>query len=333
MTEGIEEKNIAKAQNTRNYMKTQLNNAANKFTLYEPSTSNLPLPDILSPLIVPCAQLGSKIKKPKDSLTSSETNDDDDTIQGLQTRKTESHSPFLNNKQNFALGRCFGMKLKYLPIRNYNWLTLKDSVYASAESQILSKLFSKEDELERIIYSYNGDNSDTDSSSSSDDDDVQKALKKSSLSIKKSQETTEIKKKTFFDSSDEGENEVNQVEIDKNDIFTIDDDDDLSAPCIPLSAFLNNDNDDEEEEQQEKPTKPTTNPQFLADDDISDIEYFDKLALKNQNTKIDQKPQQPHFLSSDSDDDIVPNFQEIKQNIGQKTQVHFLDDSDIDIDI
>lgn len=332
MTEGIEEKNIAKAQNTRNYMKTQLNNAANKFTLYEPSTPNLPLPDILSPLIVPCAQLGSKIKKPKDSLTSSETNDDDDTIQGLQTRKTESHSPFLNNKQNFALGRCFGMKLKYLPIRNYNWHTLKDSVYASAESQILSKLFSKEDELERIINSYNGDNSDTDFSSSSDDDDVQKALKKSSLSIKKSQETTEIKKKTFFDSSDEGENEVNQVKIDKSDIFKIDDDDDLSAPCIPLSAFLNNDNDDEEEEKQEKPTKSTTNPQFLADDDISDIEYFDKLALKNQNTKIEQKPQQPHFLSSDSDD-IVPNFQEIKQNIGQKTQVHFLDDSDIDIDI
>ena len=309
MAEGYEEKSLEKAQSTRNYMKTQLNNAENKFALYNPEVVNIPLPDVLTPVIVPCARL-SNSDTSKSHQNSKKFSDDDDEIQGLHHKKdNEIKSALLNRKEKFALGTCFGMKLRYFRGKQVPWFSTQSHTFFSHsnESNILDSLFSKEDELEELLRQYGS--GELNDSSSSDDDNMSKSarqiLKKSTLQTNQNKEIKLKQKDCFKISSDEELEDDDKIEKPNKSYenpFRIDDDDDLSAPCISLAKFDADisDDDDEKDKKSHKSfldddddvieVTHKKNKSFLSDDEIDDDDFdFNAFEIETQN----KKPQKP----------------------------------------
>lgn len=371
MAEGYEEKSLEKAQTARNYIKSQLNNAENKFSLYSPESPNIPLPEVLTPVIVPCARLSASRKSDASNShqNAKKFSDDDEEIQGLHTgkRENEKKSPLLSRKLSFALGKCFGMKLRYLRVKKVPWYSTQSYTHFSHsnESKILDNIFSKEDDFEELLRQYGSGNVNSISSSSSDDEG-NKITAKELLSKKKA----EIQKNCFQISSDDDLEESDKIEsVNKSckNPFHIDDDDDISAPCISLAQFDNESIDDEEDDNDI--VVPKKNQKFLIDDDEIDDEIdFDALEMEAQNKKAQNKKlylgpkntsrnqssfqyfnennnkvekkqinhKQSHFLSdSDSDIEEIPiiDIKKVQNELGKKEPKKFLDDSDGDFDI
>lgn len=337
MAEGYEEKNLEKAESTRNYMKTQLNNAENKFALYNPEVPNIPLPEILTPVIVPCARIRNSSKSNNDF------SDDNDEIQGLHTGKkdNESKSAVLSKKQKFTLGKCFGMKLKYLKVKQQPWYSTQSHTLFShsTESNILDTIFSKEDELEALLRKYgsedkNGANSD---SSSSDTENLPNNLLKKNVIQPPKKETPQ--KSCCFDISDDDDdtdNMHNSKQSNQDDPFKIDDDDDdLNAPCIPLAQFDDNSNDEEIDADVMITNNNGKKTSFLTDDDIdNDMLDFDILEKRSQNKNAKQSNTSfkstknnsiNHNTFQDFDDDDDLNDEEmikLTEEVEKKQQEH-----------
>ncbi|OHT06127.1 Type III restriction enzyme, res subunit family protein [Tritrichomonas foetus] len=363
MAEGYEEKSLEKAQSTRNYLKTQLNKAVDKFTLYNPDPPNLPLPDVLTAVKIPCAKVGKYAELDNDNKNSS------------GKKENISKAPTLHRHQAFALSKCFGPKMKFTKIKLPDRLTKSNGIYFShsAESEILANMRSRpsipEDIEAKVLEILQREQGRNTSSSSSDDEILSSLSLKTNKNTKNNKNVSKISKndKNKGKTGNEKKKSANPWEIEsESDIENDSDDknssDDMSIPCIPLSMHLSMQDgysSDEESDMNNFNKKNKKVTSFLPDDSEDDIDADDveeNLDLDIQPTKTDRI-----FLNFDDDDDIddeeiirlseesdkkfsqissatdtygseIENVA-IKKELATKSQRKFLDDdSDLDID-
>ena len=309
MAEGYEEKNLEKAQSTHSYLKSLLNKAVDRFTLYNPKVPNLPLPENLLTVNV-------QIKR----LQNNGDDDNDDIFSKKKKQKTRS--PSLNKKQLFALQKCFGQKLKYKPLKIIRQPKASQEFLFSHsnESNLLMLIKPKtvipeeiENEVLRLCRKDKNDN--IDSSGNESTKKSKPMLQKSKLSnLSKNDDEPSI-----FDYS--SDSDLEKDSLDEND------DEDMSLPCIPLKTQLSiQDEYDEEEDAKESPKvqekpPPKQQIQFLDDDDDDDW-YFEQAALASQytpSTIIKPVSNPPKPITTQLDPVIV-------KQVTRKEERNFLDD-------
>jgi hypothetical protein len=116
MSEGYEEKGLARAENQKSSIRSRLTTDLGKFCLYQPSRPNLELPEPPTAVVIRCER--EQIHE--------------------EVLQTEVKSAILGRNESHALECCFGKKLRYRKVKLASKVIPAEAVFShSAESRML----------------------------------------------------------------------------------------------------------------------------------------------------------------------------------------------------